>query len=514
MCIVFSVLSALFCLLGCIQLTKSSAQQPKSTYAVIVDCGSSGTRAHLYEWASDLNYPELLNDIEPMRDRSGKPINKKIEPGLSSVQSDPDKSSDYMEPLIDFITDHIPESLHDSTAIYIMGTAGMRLLDQKTQLKIMNDIVQDLKSRFKFAKVVANVITGSQEGMYEWITVNSKLKRFLSEPKAVADKTRAIIEMGGSSVQVAYQMRKGLREFVEKTLGDRPQSLKVFQSQIVKPEFSKTAGGGNLELFSVSFLGLGGNSAREAYVDLLINLSLKPSKVTSRLPPGIVSKRKRLESVTVLKDPCLPKGASETMEKPVRMLSSEGQSIGFNIDPEEQTFKVNLLGTGDYGVCRRLLKELLVRAKREQLNCELGKPCTMSLLGTPFLPFGLFHILGLSEFYYVTSNMMNLAGRYDRDAVTRKAKQICRTPYSKLVKLYPNKNRSDPQRIRNECFKAAWMDTFLFDGLKMPARFHDFETVGKIKGDDIDWTLGAALDNSFAIENAVEESQEEEELFR
>lgn len=472
------------------------------TYGVIVDCGSSGTRAHIFEWDSALDYPALLNDIEPLRDLDGKPFTMRIRPGLSSLKDNPDKASDYMQPILDFITSKIPEESHQRTGIYILGTAGMRLLNRKTKLKIMDDIAEHIKNNYGFARVRTNVISGAAEGMFQWITVNSKAKRFATASSS--HQPYGVIEMGGASLQVTYKLNR-MDTYINKTLLKYPGAQEAFQSQIVTPSISRNTKRYNYTLVSTTFLGLGSNSAREAYVDLLVmNAEHKHRdwfNVINRVLKTNVGKYNKAKPLD-LKDPCLPKGATQILLKPTKMLRSPEKTVGFHISENDDTFTVRLSGSGKYSLCQRYMKKMLATVKEEKMNCRNNKPCTMSLIGTPFVPFKNFDFFGLGDFYYTTNEMLNLAGKYDRRKIVNKSKTICQTAYKKLLFLYKQANRNDKSRVLLECFKAVWMDTFLTDGLRMPTNYNKFETIGKIKGDSIDWTLGAVLEKSLTIELA------------
>lgn len=477
-------------------------QARETTYGVIVDCGSSGTRAHIYEWDSKLSFPELLNHIEPMRDRTDKDkaVSKKITPGLSTLKDNPSAASEYMKPIVDFITEKVPRKWHKSTSIYMMATAGMRLLDERTQLKILGDIAYDLRGKHGFAKVKISVISGQAEGMYQWITVNSKLRRFANKVDTIG-----VIEVGGSSIQVTYQLKPALIPLVFNRFKQLIEAKIALMNQIVEPELSRESIGYPYKLISTTFLGLGSNSAREAYVDLLVHNKLKHHKWFNqffRRDSPLFSANKPL----IIKDPCLPTGAEEKLERPSKMLHEEkshAQTIGFNIEAGDGTFVVTLVGEGNYTKCRFLLADLLSRAKKEKLNCKSFEACPMSLLGTNFIPYEVEEFVGLGELYY-TTEMLGIAGRYDRKNMIGKGYGICSSSYDKLVAIYADKSDRAFDTAREGCWRSVWMETFLSDGLKMPFNYQKFFTINKINGDDIDWTLGAALDKSVAIEKAAE----------
>ncbi len=54
--------------------------------------------------------------------------------GISEYASTPDKASDYISPLLSFAAQHIPKNKHQETPLYILCTAGMRVLPERCVL--------------------------------------------------------------------------------------------------------------------------------------------------------------------------------------------------------------------------------------------------------------------------------------------------------------------------------------------------------------------------------------------
>ena len=52
-------------------------------YGIVIDAGSSGSRAYLYAWPSHTGNPHELLSISPLTGENGKPLYKKVAPGLS-----------------------------------------------------------------------------------------------------------------------------------------------------------------------------------------------------------------------------------------------------------------------------------------------------------------------------------------------------------------------------------------------------------------------------------------------
>lgn len=136
----------------------TDTSNPDLNYGLVVDCGSSGSRVFVYCWPRhNGNLHELLN-IQQMRDRHRKPVVMKIKPGeskdlaqlscqraacksfwaaprvspgISELAKSPEKASDYISPLLSFAAQHVPRYKHQETPLYILCTAGMRVLPDR-----------------------------------------------------------------------------------------------------------------------------------------------------------------------------------------------------------------------------------------------------------------------------------------------------------------------------------------------------------------------------------------------
>lgn len=51
--------------------------------------------------------------------------------GISKMAQTPEKASDYIYPLLSFAAQHIPKNKHIETPLYILCTAGMRILPER-----------------------------------------------------------------------------------------------------------------------------------------------------------------------------------------------------------------------------------------------------------------------------------------------------------------------------------------------------------------------------------------------
>lgn len=440
-------------------------------YGVIVDCGSSGSRAHIFRWRSR----PTLSHIEPL------PSTKHIEPGLSSFKDKPDKASDYMEPIMNFISEAIPRNKQQETPVYFMATAGLRLLEESIQKKILYDIESDLKSKFNFPKIKSQVISGTLEGVYSWLSLNMESNY---------SKSYGMIEMGGASTQVAFELTPEIENAILKDLKNT-DAISAFKNEQVTINLGPN---NSVKLFVTTFLGLGVNSAREASIDLLVRDYLKGSGEVGATDLRFDYKNYEIR----LNDPCLTTGSSEIIMRPVKLLRKQEHAIGGVISPGEEIFKVRVEGTGDFLACFNLLDHVLQVVKSEKLNCPLSNgpsplPCSMSLLGTDFIPYQHYPFIGLSEMFFTTNEMMDAAGRFNRSKILHETQRICSTQYNRLLDMYEKSGRvSQEDRVLYECFKASWLLTILQRwGFRMPDSYDNFTTLNRLNDQEIDWTIGA-----------------------
>lgn len=206
----------------------TDTNNPNVNYGVVVDCGSSGSRIFVYCWPRHNGNPHDLLDIRQMRDKNRKPVVMKIKPGISEFATSPEKVSDYISPLLNFAAEHVPRAKHKETPLYILCTAGMRILPESQQKAILEDLLTDIPVHFDFlfSDSHAEVISGKQEGVYAWIGINFVLGRFEhieDDEEAVVEvnipgsesreailrkRTAGILDMGGVSTQIAYEVPK------------------------------------------------------------------------------------------------------------------------------------------------------------------------------------------------------------------------------------------------------------------------------------------------------------------
>lgn len=86
--------------------------------------------------------------------------------GIASMADNPWNATDYLHPLLDYAASHVPKSKHQETPVFILATAGMRLIPKSKQNAILDDLRMNIPKRYNFhlSPSQVEVISGKQEG--------------------------------------------------------------------------------------------------------------------------------------------------------------------------------------------------------------------------------------------------------------------------------------------------------------------------------------------------------------
>ncbi|CAN8260497.1 unnamed protein product [Cochlearia groenlandica] len=172
---------------------RDGGSRGSKNYAVIFDAGSSGSRVHVYCFDQNLDLVPMGNDLE---------LFIQLKPGLSAYPNDPRQSANSLVSLLDKAETSVPIELRQKTPVRVGATAGLRALGHKASENILQAVSELLKDRSRL-KTEANAVTvldGTQEGSYQWVTINYLLKT-LGKPYS---DTVGVVDLGGGSVQMAY----------------------------------------------------------------------------------------------------------------------------------------------------------------------------------------------------------------------------------------------------------------------------------------------------------------------
>lgn len=213
-------------------------------YAILIDAGSSGSRAHVFEYQRNHeNYLPFLKDL----------YSKQTTLKLTDFKENQEKAEkDFKELLDATIQESVLHTLSpkemNKVEIAIFATAGMRLLPKNEQHKIYQTIGKFLDAKYDFALNLDNLrtISGKEEAVFEWLDVNY-LQNNLEAGKTAED-TVGTIGMGGASTQMVFATNYAKVD--EKDL----QIIKINNQEY--------------RLFAHSFLKLGANQAQKSISNL------------------------------------------------------------------------------------------------------------------------------------------------------------------------------------------------------------------------------------------------------
>ena len=165
---------------------------PISNSVIVLDCGSSGTRLHIWT----------------LTDTSLSDQNFKVSPGLSSFVDDHTKNlstngvdTQGLKASIDTLVAKLPASAK-SLPVYVYATAGMRLVRQNAAAEVMQDVQDELAAQAFTTVKSAKVITGAMEGYYDWIGLNVGA---IMKPLP-ADQMQGALDLGGGSTEISFAL--------------------------------------------------------------------------------------------------------------------------------------------------------------------------------------------------------------------------------------------------------------------------------------------------------------------
>lgn len=194
---------------------------------IIADVGSSGTRVHLFSYDLDkTNTPVEITER----------WTKKIKPGFSTLDLNAATIDSYLTVLFsDAPVKDLP--------VFFYATAGMRLLPQRTQQQYYKLVQAWFNSQPEWNLISAKTITGSEEGLYGWLSVNYQLGKLQDNSDPVG-----VLDMGGASVEITLPV-KNTQEMDTADL----KEIDVY--------------GHHFKIFTHSFLGLGQTEITHQYLD-------------------------------------------------------------------------------------------------------------------------------------------------------------------------------------------------------------------------------------------------------
>ncbi|CCH41576.1 Golgi apyrase [Wickerhamomyces ciferrii] len=447
----------------------------KERYGIVIDSGSSGSRIQIYRWedSKELNSNKSTDDLKLKsipQIYQEESWTYKTTPGVSTFGDKPSKVwDDHYEPLIEYAEKIIPRENWKDTPIFILATAGVRLLPTKKKEKLMKTICYEVgkESKFKLDNCAdqIQIIDGETEGIYGWIGLNYLMGQLDNyDSKNSNHPSYGFMDMGGASTQISFVPNK--KTEIEKHRDD------------ISTVYLRNVNGQTQQwdVFVSTWLGFGANEARKRYLNQLINL------LPERNNPSTDDDFNTLK----LTDPCLPKNAK--YEYPY------------------QGFTYNVFGSGNYEQCLKTTYPLLLK----NLPCT-DEPCLFNGVHAPEIDFFKDKFVGVSEYWYSANDVFHTGGEYNFLKFSEKVKLFCESDWSDIQKNSANGdyNNLPDDLLKDACFKANWVLNVLHEGFNLPridieAKMPDkvvedfdnhipFQSAGAIKGSELSWTLGKII---------------------
>jgi golgi apyrase len=451
---------------------------------VILDAGSSGTRVHIYKWLDNakarLNAtPKELQSLPKLT--SNKKWTKKVHPGVSAFAERPSAvGEEHLKGLLEHALSVVPKDQIADTPLFLMATAGVRLLSDNQRAALLNEICRYAQSTTSFSLPSCDLhiqaIPGETEGLYGWIAANYLLGGFDSPESHAHGKghhTYGFLDMGGASAQIAFAPNQTESE-------KHANDLRLLRMRKLNGESSE------YKVFVATWLGFGVNQARVRYVDAL--------EESIGISPG----------ARELPDPCLPAGLITTTEGEI--IDSAVATAG------SQPY---LLGQGLFDECLKKTYPLLDK----DAPCE-DQPCLLHGQHVPAIDFDVNHFVGVSEYWHTTHEVFEMSYKdkaYDFNTYQKRVNEFCSQKWSDIengVKSLEWGKKVDEKTAMELCFKASWLISVLHDGIGIPRvglettptgyngtkdvldhlkekGFLDpFRAVDKIDNTEVSWTLG------------------------
>jgi len=457
----------------------------KHNYGLVFDAGSSGTRVYIYRWLKpDIAHAKAEHKHELQRLPEVETKKKwilKIHPGVSTFGDRPEAvGPDHLRQLVDFALEVVPKEEIATTPVFLLATAGVRLLPDHQRDALLQHICSYFRLNSGFllpdCSLHIQVIPGETEGLYGWVAANYLLGGF-DKPDmhdhGNGHHTYGFLDMGGASAQIAFAPNAT-------ETAKHAEDLKLLRLRRIDGEALE------YQVFVTTWLGFGANEARKRFMERLVEA---------------------YGQIFEIPDPCLPSGIS---------INATGSVIPTSSTPS-LTQKPTFHGTGDFTQCLKATFPLL----EKQVSCS-NPPCLLNGIHTPAIDFGINHFVGVSEYWHTTHEIFAMAHKdkaYDFLTYQKQVTEFCSRKWEDIQHDVAKKtwgDKVDEKTVEEVCFKASWIINVLHDGIGIPRvgiepvkgsgptnqtkgviegakdrGFLDaFQAVDKIDGTEVSWTLG------------------------
>ena len=407
---------------------------------------------------------------------------ERVPVGVSTFGEKPDLvGPEHLESLLRHALDIVPTYDVPKTPVFLLATAGVRLLPDQQRSALLAQICSYIQSTTQFllpdCQLHVQVIPGETEALYGWVAANYLLGAF-DEPHlhdhGHGHHTYGFLDMGGASAQIAFMPNAT-------EAGRHANDLKLLRMRTLDRSMTE------YKVFATTWLGFGVHEARRRYVQALLDSSATAD-------------------VHELPDPCLPVGLTTTQHGHVLPHLSQASD----------GHRTVLRGTGRFDECLRQTHPLLDMSA----PCS-DPPCLLNGAHVPAIDFDVNHFVGVSEYWHTTHEVFEMGHTdksYDFNTYQTRVKEFCSREWKTITEGVKNDQwgkKVDKHTAVGVCFKAAWLINVLHEGIGIPrvgleniktgshngtkeflehakqkGYLDPFQAVHKVRDVEISWTLG------------------------
>ncbi|ORY77250.1 nucleoside phosphatase family-domain-containing protein [Leucosporidium creatinivorum] len=427
--------------------------QKATTYALMIDAGSTGSRLHLYTFSHCDPTPGALPKLEDEGFYTTKP-------GLSSYAGRPKEAAKSLRSLMQHAVGAkgVPEKERSCTPVAVKATAGLRLLGERESQEILREVERWLTEEWPFTVVEdgVTIMDGRDEGVYAWITINSLLG-LIGPSDALPSNSAAIMDLGGASTQIVF----------EPTFSPKSPSKLAPGDHVYDLDFA----GQDHVLYQHSHLGYGLMQARRAVHNLVAF-----SYVWQSAPKGKPVVWEDLTTKDRIPNPCMFKDESKIV----------------SLDPPgREAVQVTMVGTGaGFEACRRVVEVMIAK----DAACE-EPPCAFAGVYQPQLGevFSAGKVWALSYFYDRIAPL-GLTSPFSISSLRTLTSNVCAGRSSPTWSRF--KGNAEAKHELDDRPEYCLDLTFMLSLLSLGYELEEERMVwmGKqVNGVELGWALGAAL---------------------
>uniref|UniRef100_A0A8C6URD9 Ectonucleoside triphosphate diphosphohydrolase 3 n=1 Tax=Neogobius melanostomus TaxID=47308 RepID=A0A8C6URD9_9GOBI len=418
-------------------------------YGIVIDAGSSRSNIYLYEWPGDKqNETGIVRQVKNCRVKGD---------GISEMKVDPVKDENTWSAFtncLDDIKGGIPAEKQKKTPLFLGATAGMRLLEGRNQTRA-NEIMTSLREflsdqPFNFQN--ASIISGQEEGLYGWITVNYIKENFITKNvwnkymRPEGGKTVGSMDLGGASTQIAFSVADNLT-------GEDYLHVKLY--------------GYPYNVYTHSFLCYGKNEAEKKVLDKIVQ---------------------RSSSLDLILNPCFPKGLNLTL-KATRIYGTPCIKMPKQYTLDQDFFMV---GTGDSEECKEFVRMIFDFDTCNADHCSFNGVEQPAVVG---------EFMAYAGFFYTARA---IGDNKDLDTFSAAISTFCNTSWAQLKK---EKRSISDKFLRTYCTAGHYLLSILTEGYKFDkSTWRDIHFEEKVKNTTIGWSLGFMLSLSNMIPSEVKQN--------